>query len=315
MKKSARGRLTALGIVAVLALAGCSDDGSDSGTGSEPEATATQTADAPSAEDVAALDAVTLTGEPGEEPTLEFDVPFSVSAPVARVVDEGDGAALEDGQLLSIDTVVYGGADGALANSTYGESPDQVTLGDESIYTAVTEALQGANVGARILFAVPDGADGTNLMALEVVDAQAVLERAEGEAVEPEAGLPAVTLGDDGAPTIDIPDDYEVPTELVAQTLIKGDGAEVTETSTVTVNYTGWKLSDGTVFDSSWESGSPLTISLQSVVAGWTQGLAGQTVGSQVLLIIPPDLGYGANEGHELQEETLVFVVDILAAS
>ena len=58
------------------------------------------------------------------------------------------------------------------------------------------------------------------------------------------------------------------------------------------MNYTGW-LWDGTQFDSSWDRGEPATFALTGVIAGWTQGLVGQTVGSQVLLVIPPDLGYG----------------------
>ncbi len=60
-----------------------------------------------------------------------------------------------------------------------------------------------------------------------------------------------------------------------------------------------------------------LHLPLSGVVAGWTQGLSGQTVGSQVLLVIPPALGYGEKSDtntNELAGETLVFVVDILAA-
>ena len=53
-----------------------------------------------------------------------------------------------------------------------------------------------------------------------------------------------------------------------------------------------------------------------SIIDGWIKGLVGQTVGSQVLLVIPPDLAYGATEqGTIPANSTLVFVVDILAAS
>jgi FKBP-type peptidyl-prolyl cis-trans isomerase len=49
------------------------------------------------------------------------------------------------------------------------------------------------------------------------------------------------------------------------------------------------------------------------VVKGWTQGLSGQSVGSQVLLIIPPDLGYGSTAQEKIPaNSTLYFVVDIL---
>lgn len=51
------------------------------------------------------------------------------------------------------------------------------------------------------------------------------------------------------------------------------------------------------------------------MIEGWSQGLAGQTVGSQVLLIVPSDLGYGdSGSGDTIPGgATLVFVVDILA--
>ena len=53
------------------------------------------------------------------------------------------------------------------------------------------------------------------------------------------------------------------------------------------------------------------------VIAGWNQGLAGQRVGSRVLLVVPPRLGYGkaGNPPAITGKDTLVFVVDILAAT
>ncbi len=54
------------------------------------------------------------------------------------------------------------------------------------------------------------------------------------------------------------------------------------------------------------------------MIAGWDRGLVGQPVGSQVLLIVPPDDGYGAEGKPEIKikgTDTLVFVVDILDAA
>ena len=113
-----------------------------------------------------------------------------------------------------------------------------------------------------------------------------------GEAVtDIPAGLPKVTLAKDGKPSIDMNSQGDVD-QLVVQTLIKGEGKEVQESDTVRAHYTGWLL-DGTQFDSSWDRGEPSDFSLDGVIDGWQQGLTGQTVGSQVLLIVPPDLGYG----------------------
>ena len=52
-----------------------------------------------------------------------------------------------------------------------------------------------------------------------------------------------------------------------------------------------------------------------SVIAGWDEGLVGQTVGSQVLLVVPPDKGYGPRTARRIKgTDTIVFVVDILDA-
>ena len=59
----------------------------------------------------------------------------------------------------------------------------------------------------------------------------------------------------------------------------------------------------------------PASFTLKNTVAGWQQGLAGQKVGSQVLLVIPPSLGYGNQEQNKIPaNSTLFFVVDILDA-
>jgi len=105
--------------------------------------------------------------------------------------------------------------------------------------------------------------------------------------------------------------------ELVAQPVIQGEGDLVEVGDSVTVHYTGW-LWDGEQFDSSWDRGAPATFRLAdgALIDGWVQGLAGQAVGSQVLLVVPSDLGYGdAGTGSIPGGATLVFVVDILAAS
>ena len=111
-------------------------------------------------------------------------------------------------------------------------------------------------------------------------------------------------------PEIDFPEG-DVPTELVITALIEGDGAEAKAGDTVSTHYVGVALASGKVFDSSFERGQKATFPLTGVIKGWTQGLAGKTVGSRVLLVIPQDLAYGA-EGQGDAKGDLAFVVDIL---
>ncbi len=317
-----RSALLCVAIAGSLLLAGCS---SDSGPETDPTPSAEETPAVaePSAADIAALAAVAVEGALSAAPTVTLEPGFTVTAPVARLDVEGTGALLEDGQSMTIDYVTISGDDGTVLESTWDTgSPARLTVGDTGIVSAMNDALRDQRVGVRILVAVP-GAEATEVsdaypsmvMVLEVLDAVDVPTRAEGEPVEPPDGLPVVTLAEDGEPSIEIPEDIVEPDELVVQTLIKGDGPVVETGQYVNLHYNGW-LWDGTLFDSSWQSGSPFSapIGQSQLIAGWDQGLVGQTVGSQVLLVIPPELGYGADGYNEIPpDSTLVFVVDLLS--
>jgi peptidylprolyl isomerase len=126
--------------------------------------------------------------------------------------------------------------------------------------------------------------------------------------------LVKVTANAGEAPTITAPSG-DAPTELIAQDVIAGKGTEVVATSTLTVHYTLMKWSDGSILESSWTGGAPATFPLSGVIQGWQQGLLGAKVGGRRLLVIPPALGYGPMAGHPLENDTLIFAVDIIAVS
>lgn len=131
-----------------------------------------------------------------------------------------------------------------------------------------------------------------------------------------DANLPQITRADSGAPAIDF-SGAEKPADLVVSVLESGDGTAVTEGQSITVHYTGW-LWDGATFDSSWDRGEPISfvIARGSLIDGWVDGLVGQPVGSKVLLVVPPESGYGDRAmGPIPAGSTLVFAVDVLAAT
>jgi len=127
--------------------------------------------------------------------------------------------------------------------------------------------------------------------------------------------LPTVTTNQGEAPTIGAPTGNP-PTTLVTKDIIVGSGAEALPTSTMTVHYTLMTWSNGKLIESSWTSGSPATFPLANVIVGWQQGIPGMKVGGRRLLVIPPDLGYGAQGGGPIgPNETLIFVVDAIGVA
>lgn len=316
----------AAALATVLFLAGCSSDGEDpAGSSSETPTEASTDASAEptdgatagpeegnAPEDVAALEGVTVEGEPGAEATLTFEQPLNVGGHAAVAATPGDGATIEEGQLLLVHFTQVNGENGEVLDSTYDGEPQPLVVSDQATVPALIDVLVGQNVGARVIFATPTQSAAA-LMAIEVVDA--VPTRAEGTAVEAPEGTPAVTLAENGAPSIE-PVAGDPPTELIATPLIEGDGKAIEEGDYVYAHYTGW-LWDGTMFDSSWELGSPLPFEAGAgqLIEGWDTGILGKTVGSQVLFVIPPELGYGDQENGTIPAgSTLVFVVDILYA-
>ena len=67
-----------------------------------------------------------------------------------------------------------------------------------------------------------------------------------------------------------------------------------TRSSTVTIDYRGF-LFNGDVFDSSYDRGQPLVISLRQVIPGWTEGIPLFGSGGKGKLFIPYELAYGTN--------------------
>ena len=122
-----------------------------------------------------------------------------------------------------------------------------------------------------------------------------------------------------GVAGLDFTDAHEPSGKLIATTLIKGDGAVVKKGQTLTVNYLGQVYDADAPFDESYsKEPAEFPIGTGSVITGWDDRLVGRTVGSRVILEIPPADGYGADGNPDAGikgTDTLFFVVDILGAS
>ncbi|QFG26750.1 FKBP-type peptidyl-prolyl cis-trans isomerase [Actinomadura sp. WMMB 499] len=107
------------------------------------------------------------------------------------------------------------------------------------------------------------------------------------------------------------------PKKLRVGTLVQGEGPEVKGGQLVALQYAGYFWRNGQVFNSTWGEGHPaaVTIGTGEVLKGWDEALVGRRVGSRLVLVVPPSLGYGEKGLSQYGirgDDTLVFVVDLL---
>lgn len=173
-----------------------------------------------------------------------------------------------------------------------------VTMNPEAVVRGIEDALAGGKP------LIPPAEMKTTLMELKrkVVTEQRVQRRnnelqylAEGKQfLADNAGRPGVKTTASG---------------LQYKVIEPGKGRTPGPTDAVTVNYRG-TLTNGNVFDSSYDRGEPASFSLDGVIKGWTEGLQLIGEGGHIQLFIAPELAYG-NRG-PMAHRTLVFDVELL---
>ena len=335
-------RRLSLLLVPLLLLAGC-------GNSDDPDADPSSSPSASTPEPVRTGETPVVTGGFGEQPKIEIPTTRPGNQLVANVLDEGTGATLAADDVLVADYEAWvwhtpgetptpnptgpsPAPDGSF-DSTFGEGqPASFPLATTSLLQGMYDGLVGKKVGSRVLLVVPPeqgfGADGSSelgvgpddsiIFVFDLLDDFAGTAAADGTPTGiTDPSVPTVADGGDTGPTITIPAGVTPPTTLVTQVLLQGDGATVEAGQLLMVQYRGVLWKDGKEFDSSWSRSQPTSFSIGTggVIPGWDHGLVGQKVGSRVLLVVPPDEGYGP-EGNEsggiAGDDTLVFVIDIL---
>jgi FKBP-type peptidyl-prolyl cis-trans isomerase len=280
---------------------------------------------------------VSVSGKFGTNPTISIPTQSASSQLTVKTLIEGNGPALTktDAFVGNYAVYIWSGKNHKLAESTF--STKSPALFSGTLLPGLETALQGKKMGSRVLAVVPPadgygktgstqaGITGTDTLVFVVDMIKEFPNNASAAGTQVSNGggsLPTVTAKSGVAPTIAIPPaSHQPPSSLVVKTLVKGTGAPVTKGQTVVVQYVGAIWRTGKVFDSSWSRGTPFGFTIgatpSQVITGWDTGLLGQTVGSRVMLVVPPADGYGKTGSTQAGikgTDTLVFVVDILGA-
>lgn len=274
------------------------------------------------------LDQITVTGERLATPSVEFSKPLRIDQTRFEVLEPGEGpTAAETGMV----TVHYHGVNartGDIFDESFTDGTPR-TFQLDQVIPGFQKGLAGQAAGSRVLIAVA-GEDGydpsyqidpqfapegyelfdTLLFVVDIVDVS--LTGPAGAEVNQPSGQPTVS-GGTGKPTVTIPA-TDPPATMIAQTLIEGTGREIEADDSILARYVGVSWKTGEVFDDGFDV--PTSEELANLIPGWTKGLEGKTIGSRVLLVLPPADGFpeGANNPPVEKGDTVVYVVDLLFA-
>jgi peptidylprolyl isomerase len=267
----------------------------------------------------------------GTDPLISLPAGQPPASLVVRTLSQGAGPVVrpDDYVLFDVEGKVWAG-DRLVIDSFTDHQPQGLPL---HAGLPAWRRLAGQRVGSRVLEVVPPkdgfgqhgdaavnvtGAD-TLVFVFDILAAVPSSAHAGGtsQSYQPQPGLPRITVSAHG-PVITVPRRTAPPAHLITRVLVRGHGPVLLSGETVITQFTGVLWRTGAVFDSSWLQREPQAFVLGSsqVIPGWERGLAGQRVGSRVLLVIPPGLGYGKSGNPPLIRgtDTLVYVIDILAA-
>jgi peptidylprolyl isomerase len=275
-------------------------------------------------------DGVTVTGPVGAEPTVEVEDGFEVSTTSSSTEVEGDGPELVKGGAALVNLVVVNGSTGKKAASTFDSGkPELVILDEQKFLPELVPALTGATEGSRVVVAatVEDavGPQGATQIGLDkdddvvfVVDLVAVQRDLGPAAQNLPAGLPEVTTGDDGTVTgVDVTG-LAKPSKLRVATLNVGDGPAIAKGSTIIADYYATVWGKKKPFDNTFPTDpASFQVGVGGLIEAWDLGLIGVKAGSRVMLVVPPDVGYGAKgQPPDIPgNATLVFVLDVLGVA
>jgi peptidylprolyl isomerase len=283
------------------------------------------------------LSSVTIEGDQGSEPKVTFDGRLDGSKEETEVLVEGDGEEVAEGDTVKANWWIGNGFTEKKAQSTWTKdgAPQSVEM-SEDILPFLRETVVGNQVGDRVVLLTsaeeafgeggrPDIGIGNKDAVLAVRRHPRPRPRRCRRSMARRGGEEARRLGAGPGREgrchhwLDFSTAHKPSGKLIATTLVKGDGAKVKSGQTLTVDYLGQVYEADKPFDESY-SGEPaeFPIGVGQVIPGWDERLVGRTVGSRVILEIPPADGYG-EQGNEQAgikgTDTLFFVVDILGAS
>jgi peptidylprolyl isomerase len=309
--------LTAALVAAGALLAGCGS-GSSSDNGSSDGALG--------------FDSMTVSGEVGTDATVKFSGEVTDSTPTTKVLEQGDGETVREGDSLILQTVIADGTTQKTVASSYQDHQPQVVTLSSQVQSLFLDALSGKTIGSRVaVFSPADaifGSQGNAQLGISQKDPILIVFDLVGKPVDNPDGkqhsapswAPKIQRTKGVISGLDFTKTPKPDGKLHSAALYDGTGPVVKAGQTIFARYLGEVYQGKKPFDENFSGTDPAAfqIGANAVIKGWDKSLVGQHVGSEVLLEIPPKDGYGKQGSPSAGikgTDTLYFVVDIVGAA
>ena len=326
-----------IGLVAaasLLLMAGCQGNQNNQTAAASPSDTPSDTpTDTPSdtptpmgtPTPLSSIDAITVTGDFNSgQPTIDAPYPFVVDKTQCKTLQAGTGMTVAADAAVELNYVGIDAANGQVFDSSWvdGAPVDNYVSGFvPGFSTCLTGQTEGSQVLMRITSDDGYGASGNSQAGINggdtimfVVDILKVgINTPTGDTLA--TGDQWVTVTDSGGvPAATVNAGQTPPTDVQTTVLIKGQGDAVTADDTILVNFFTMDFATGQYIENSFTDGNgPQAAQLSDMIPGWRTAIVGQTIGSRLLIIVPPDQGYpkGNATPSIAPNTTLVCVIDI----
>lgn len=254
---------------------------------------------------------VKVSGEFAQTPDVSFPTPLYAEHSQSATAIEGDGMELTGSEVVMLDWSIFNGRTGKQIDVSDYDGAEQA-LDPTKLFPGMTDAISCHTVGSRVVATVtPEdglgdkgnpiiGVDGDDTLVLVIDIEKAFPSRATGTAVPVvQSGLPSVVTAPDGTPGLTIPNSAP-PSDAKHALLKRGSGPELTSSSTALVQVQQASWTSQSITQSTWDNGTPSTVTVGEAPAELKKALTGATVGSQVIAVVPED------------DDASIFVIDVL---
>lgn len=273
---------------------------------------------------IVSLSAVRVTGPTTSAPQVSFKAPIAFAKTAHKILGQaaGTGPAITLHSLVTVQYVAINASDESVFGSSWKSGPS--TFYVNSVVKGFASGLVGAKAGERVLIGARsvDAFGPTGNLAATVRPGDSVIFVVDIEKVFAEQALPSTVpslqYGADGNPEKFTTHTgvTATPTKLGVYPVIEGPGPVVKSGDQVSVNYFGQLYPGGKVFNAWTGEAFPFQLGANQVIDGWDLGLAGQHVGSRIVLVIPAALAYKDKAQNGIPaNSTLIFTVQIVSVS